>query len=802
MERDFRDFFKLATGRDPFPYQATLAERQVFPELVRVPTGAGKTAAAVLAWLYRRRVHPSAEVRRLTPRRLVYCLPMRVLVEQTIRSMQEWLKNVGLALEIEVRQLMGGSVERDWVRFPERDVMLVGTMDMLLSRALNRGFAESRFRWPIDFGLINNDALWVLDEVQLMGNGLTTSAQLDAFRRSLGTARPTASLWMSATLAPGWLATADREAPSAALELSDADRLMEELRRRLEAAKVLRTAERASGAKWVDSVVSAVEDAHVSGTLTLVVLNTVGRALALYRKLRQRAERRRGEGPDLLLLHSRFRPPDRWEKAEALRSPIPLPGRIVVSTQVVEAGVDISAATLFTEVAPWVSLVQRFGRCNRFGEVERAEVFWLDLGERETPPYEPNDLARAREILAGLEGAEVGPAAIEAFEVGGAPVPTHVLRRRDLIELFDTEPDLSGNDIDVSRFIRDDADMDAHVLWREWEGEDPPADLPRPRQEELCPVPAGLVRDFVSQRKGWVGWVWNHLDRRWRPARSEDVRPGQVVLVHAAQGGYSQEMGWDPDAARVEVPAGPPEPPQESIRDEPPFEREGVPVPLDQHADNIVSEVQDLLAQVEPDLAPGHDEALTVAARWHDVGKAHRVFQEAILQGFPEGERAERARILWAKSPARGGSYSRPHFRHELVGALALLQVRPDAIGLDGRDRDLAAYLVAAHHGKVRLAIRSLPDETQPRESGTRFARGVWDGDPFGPLEFDGISIPEMALDLSVMEIGLSDSGQPSWLERSLGLRDELGPFCLGFLEALLRVADWRASEAKERPHA
>lgn len=796
---DFRTFFREATGNDPFPYQASLAESQSFPEFVRVPTGAGKTAAAVLAWLYRRRLHPSPEVRGTTPRRLVYCLPMRVLVEQTLRSAREWLRNIGLAQEVEVHQLMGGSVERDWVRFPERDAILVGTMDMLLSRALNRGFAESRFRWPIDFGLINNDTLWVLDEVQLMGNGLNTSAQLDAFRRSLGTARPTASLWMSATLAPGWLATADREAPSGALELSDADRLTEDLRRRLEAPKVLRMAERASGAKWVDSVVSAVEEAHVSGTLTLVVLNTVDRVLDLYRKLRQRAERRRGEGPNLLLLHSRFRPPDRWEKAEALRSPIPPPGRIVVSTQVVEAGVDISAATLFTEVAPWESLVQRFGRCNRFGEVERAEVFWLDLGEREAPPYEPNDMIRAREILARLHGAQVGPGAIEGLGVGDPPVPTHVLRRRDLIELFDTEPDLSGNDIDVSRFIRDDADMDAHVLWRQWEGEAPPADLPRPRQEELCPVPAGLVRDFVSQREGWV---WDHLDRRWRPARSEDVRPGQVVLVDAAQGGYSQEMGWDLDAARVEVPAGPPEPPQESIRDEPPFEREGVPVPLDQHAHNIISEVRDLLAQVEPDLAPGHVQALTVAARWHDVGKAHHVFQEAILQGFPEGERSERARTLWAKSPTRGGSYSRPHFRHELVGALVLLQAPPASIGLDGRDRDLAAYLVAAHHGKVRLAIRSLPGEKQPDEPDTRFARGVWDRDPFGPLELNGISIPEMALDLSVMEIGLSDGGQPSWLERSLGLRDELGPFRLGFLEVLLRVADWRASEAEVRSHA
>jgi len=795
---DFETFFRMATGKDPFPYQAALAEREVFPELVRVPTGAGKTAAAVLGWLYHRRFHPSSKVRKLTPRRLVYCLPMRVLVEQTLRSLQEWLRNVGLAPEIEVHQLMGGSVERDWVRFPERDAILVGTMDMLLSRALNRGFAESRFRWPIDFGLINNDTLWVLDEVQLMGNGLATSVQLDAFRRSLGTARPTASLWMSATLAPEWLATVDREVPPEVLELSEKDQVVEELRLRLRATKVLHRAERPTGANWTGSVVSAVEEEHVPGKLTLVVLNTVDRALELYRQLRRRAERRRGESPELLLLHSRFRPPDRREKVEALRSDVPEPGRIVVSTQVVEAGVDISAVTLFTEAAPWGSVVQRLGRCNRFGKVERAKVFWLDLSEREALPYEPNDLARAREILTELEGAEVGPAAIESFGVGGAPVPTHVLRRRDLIELFDTEPDLSGNDIDVSRFIRDDADVDTHVFWREWDGGPPPADLPRSLQEELCPVPAGRVRSFLADH---VGWVWDHLERRWRRAGLEDARPGQVVLFHAADGGYSPETGWDPGVTRVGALQSP-EPPQESMLDEPPFEADGAPIPLREHVADTVSEVNELLAPIEPDLARGCIEALKVAARWHDLGKAHWVFQDAILRGFPEGERAERARTLWAKSPGRGASYSRKHFRHELAGALALLQAPPAAIGLEGKERDLAAYLVASHHGKVRLAIRSLPGETQPEEPDRRFARGVWDDDPFGPVDLDGASIPEMRLDLAVMEIGLTPDGAPSWLERTLALRDELGPFRLAFLEALLRMADWRGSEAEEGSRA
>jgi len=49
----------------------------------------------------------------------------------------------------------------------------------------------------------------------------------------------------------------------------------------------------------------------------------------------------------------------------------------------------------------------------------------------------------------------------------------------------------------------------------------------------------------------------------------------------------------------------------------------------------------------------------------------------------------------------------------------------------------------------------------------------------------------------------------PSWLARTLSLRDspEIGPFRLAFLEALLRVADWQASQKRkpkpeEKEHA
>ncbi len=75
-KNQFVEFFKIATGRDPYPYQRSFAEDGELPDLLNVPTGVGKTATAILGWLYRRSTKPES-----TPRRLVYCLPMRVHIK-------------------------------------------------------------------------------------------------------------------------------------------------------------------------------------------------------------------------------------------------------------------------------------------------------------------------------------------------------------------------------------------------------------------------------------------------------------------------------------------------------------------------------------------------------------------------------------------------------------------------------------------------------------------------------------------------------------------------------------------------
>ena len=62
----FVSFFSTATGTEPFPYQVRFATDAELPDLVVAPTGAGKTATAILGWLWRRR-HNHSYSQGLTP---------------------------------------------------------------------------------------------------------------------------------------------------------------------------------------------------------------------------------------------------------------------------------------------------------------------------------------------------------------------------------------------------------------------------------------------------------------------------------------------------------------------------------------------------------------------------------------------------------------------------------------------------------------------------------------------------------------------------------------------------------------
>ena len=803
----FSDFFAWAFKGDaaPFAYQQALAARS-WPDALIAPTGLGKTAAVVLAWLWKRATAPET-----SPRRLVYCLPMRTLADQTADNVSVWLSRLASLpgdwqirvpdARRDVHVLMGGQDEPRWYEHPERPAILVGTQDMLISRALMRGYAMSRFRWPVDFALLHNDTQWVFDEVQLMSSGLATSTQLEGFRRRLGTELPARSLWVSATLHPEWLRTADAPAPPVVWRVPDdfaEDERSPIVRRLIDAPKRMErspvrpeTAKKATIGSYVQELAEEVRTHHQSGRLTLVILNTVARAQQVHAALIKQ-----GIPTDrLALIHSRFRSRDRMVQMARLPQPRATSDLIVVTTQAIEAGVDLSAATLITELAPTSSLVQRFGRVNRYGELNDsggATIRWIDLAGDDAlaAPYEPHEMAAGRARIADLSDAR--PAHLPS------PTPedcTHrsVIRGKDLIDLYDTDPDLTGFDVDVSAFVRDAEDADIRIFWREFDRSEGPLAQPPPLREELCPVPIGQARDWLktvrdkrklrpyrddpqAQRNGGA------RNRAWVPLDAPPW-PGLTLMLHVTAGGYSPATGFDPAVTDMVVPVGRPKDDRqvESLDADPDSEQPAVP--LTAHLNHVVAEAERLCRTLE--VTTGREDIIR-AARWHDVGKAHAAFQERLGVSASEPPLAKARRY--------DSSKGRPYFRHELASALASL-----AHVNWSRAADLTAYLIAAHHGKVRMNLRALPVErpasAQDRPGELRFARGVWEGDQLPAVDLGAGAIwPGGTLYLSIMELGEDARSGASWTERSRGLLSRWGPFRLAMLEAVLRIADWRAS--------
>jgi len=802
--RDFEDFFETAVGKTPFPFQREFAHASSLPQLVQIPTGLGKTAMAVVGWLWRR-FGENERCRAATPRRLVYCLPMRVLVEQTVDAAREWIANLAAAGYLDdggppVHLLMGGESAEDWDVNPEREAVLIGTQDMLLSRALMRGYGMSRYLWPVHFALLHNDALWIYDEVQLMGPALSTSAQLEGFRRSEGLrpAMAVGSVWLSATLNPAWLDTVDLRPHRdhlIRLQLSDDEKRHPVVRKRREAVKVLRRAETMLSVEhatkrglqeYAENLSQEVRAKHDANGDTLIVVNRVDRAQVLFDALRKHTKA--ADVDEIILIHARFRPAERREIERRMRATDGA-GRIIVATQAIEAGVDMTSRVLFTELAPWSSLVQRFGRCNRYGESSSAHVFWIDAeaDDKLAPPYEPDALKSARQRLKSLTNAGSAdlPPTDEARPVGP------VLRRRDLLDLFNNEPDLSGFDIDISPYIRDTGSPHVEVFWRAFG--DKPEDQPRPLREELCPVSLSQLRDHLGKERS--AYTWDALSGSWRPTSHYQIIPGATVLLRAADGGYDPARGFAAGGRSPVEPVGQPQA-SEVAFDSDAESFIGRFVRLTEHLDGVADEANRLVHALT--LQEGAA-AVVTAGLWHDVGKAHPAFQTPLKDGH---EPPLNHGALWAKSPGSGRldyrvteesgeMVRRPRFRHELASMLAWLD-HGDA----GEDHDLIAFLIAAHHGKIRMGLRALPEENEAPD-GRRFARGVWEGDLLPPVGLNALALPETDLRLDVMELGRGSQG-PSWTERTQRLLADYGPFRLAWLEALVRTADRRTSKREQ----
>ena len=125
---------------------------------------------------------------------------------------------------------------------------------------------------------------------------------------------------------------------------------------------------------------------------TLVILNTIDDTKDLYKAFLEEGFSKE----EILLLNTHFIPNDRKEKIRIANTRLKDNQKIIlISTQLIEAGVDIDFPVLYRDFATVASIIQSAGRCNRNGKLKMGQVKLIRLAK--------NGQSRAEVIYRGLD---------------------------------------------------------------------------------------------------------------------------------------------------------------------------------------------------------------------------------------------------------------------------------------------------------------------------------------------------------------------------------------------------------------
>ena len=598
---DFPAFFKDIHGYSPFPWQDRLTrlvlERKTWPEVIDLPTGAGKTAVLDTA-IFCLAADPES-----FPRRTVFVIDRRIVVDQVceraerirdrvkdaktgvLGAVKARLANLSDGGPLDVAALKGGiPLDNEWARQPDRPWVVVSTVDQFGSRLLFRGYGIRPGMQPIHAGLAGNDCLVILDEVHLSAPFAETLQEVDRQARSdwhCSLPRRFRVVQMSATPVGG---TAER------FTLATEDGACEKLRRRVEARKEAALVEvpNARGVpKSVLRIISAIKKSHATsnGHTVGIVVNRVGTARDVHGALCE-------AGFEPHLITGRMRPLDRLEvlkKTKSLLNPDRIEGRggitPVVATQAIEVGADFSFDSLITECAPSDSLRQRFGRLDRRGtHQERTGTpaqAWI-LGVRAALNSKKPDPVYGDAVKATWSGLQqhVRDGTVELTDLAWkvisndetlAPHPQAPLLLQTHLDAWcqtNPQPPIQP---DVASFLHgmdQQASADVSLVWR-WDRANDTLRLVPPRQAEFLQVPIGAARAWLSGStavdfadvdrrdntefnhdgmKDADCWRWEGFGQDLTEIKNiRDIRPGDILLMHPEKGGIRSGT-WDPEA--------------------------------------------------------------------------------------------------------------------------------------------------------------------------------------------------------------------------------------------------------------
>ena len=401
---DFAAFFRTVHDCDPFPWQQALvdqlADTDIWPDVLDLPTGSGKTAAldAAVFHLALRGDAPGEAALRIA-----LVVDRRLVVDDAFtrarkieRALCRTLNGTGSsAIVVEVarrlqqlagkdrpplvaQRLRGGApLEHDWARTPTQPTILCSTVDQVGSRLLFRGYGVSDRMKPVHAGLLGTGTLILLDEAHLA----------EPFRQTLNAVR---TLGRAETKVALLSATPGKKAERRFV-LSAEDRTHSELRKRIEARKPVALRPPVRGgvkatakafATEARAIAERLRERGISPAAVGVIVNRVALARNIFNVLGG------NDATDAVLMIGRSRGVERNAIADSLapfrtgeRNRAEAQPLFVVATQCLEVGVDLDLDGLVAQAASLDALRQRFGRLNRAGRPIDAEGTVIALAE-------------------------------------------------------------------------------------------------------------------------------------------------------------------------------------------------------------------------------------------------------------------------------------------------------------------------------------------------------------------------------------------------------------------------------------
>ncbi len=537
-ETRYRLDFHALTGNEPFRYQVDVARKLLQGQhvVLRAPTGAGKTMAVLVPFL---RGQWTAR-----PSRLIYALPLRSLAQSIYREALCLVCNLDGSPDSVTLQ----TGEQPDDPFFERGKIIVTTYDQVLSGYLHGPYGLSHKLHNINAAAVAG-ALVVFDEFHLMepqAAFLTAVAMAYQYRELCQT------VWMTATATEPYVQCIKGALGAGCVPETDGDwkAMLEELP---SVTQVRRQLSWESGTLTPDAVLKAHRGR------SMVLLNTVDRAQEMFEAIQDQSKDS-ANAPKVVLLHSRFFRQHRREKEKRLRDWFgkELGGSaILVATQVVEAGLDISCNQMHTELCPMNSLAQRAGRCARFkGQEGTVHVYLLPEGERSWLPYDPGAMKRTQDLLEQIHDDQMDPAKVlEWVESVHGEDDLQALREtwsgrldecRRRVHTIAVQRQL----VRVSDLIRRDDEGDVHVIIAH------DGDLPdKPSTREGLSVSRGRLRHLVSERGATAGWYWDpETEVPWQPLDNPDkLGTAYVVCLRPGVAAYQSEVGLRLDKEGREV---------------------------------------------------------------------------------------------------------------------------------------------------------------------------------------------------------------------------------------------------------